>query len=263
MSIRLMSVVWEIDFPTQSQKLIALKLADYAADSGASIFPTVNTLAKHTGCDERTVQRVMKAFRSCGLLHLVKEGGTGPKATNQWQMNVTALVALAYQGWTLSGGAADLEINGEGMGDILSDKGDILSADDALRVTNPALRVTPVSPKGGSGVTQSINIHHKELPSRTSAHATQGAARSARSEVARLILASDKEWRSWRLWLADKGQHRALDQFEAEGAMVVYDPYPSDEATLPRLAPPPDSEKRLAMEASRKRVVRDPTGEAA
>lgn len=263
MSIRLMSVVWEIDFPTQSQKLIALKLADYASDNGASIFPAVNTIAKHTGCDERTVQRVMKAFRACGFLSLIKEGGTGPKATNQWQLNVPVLVSLAYKDWRFVGGAADLEIEGEGMGDILSDKGDILSADEALRVTNTTLRVTPVSAKGDTGVTQSTNNHQIEPSSRTSAHATQGAARSARSEVPRLVLSTDKEWHMWRIWLSDKGQHRALDQFESEGAMVVFNPFPSDEAKLPKLAPPPDSEKRLAMEASRKRVVRDPTGEAA
>ncbi len=82
MSIRVMSLVWEINFPTHSQKLIALKLADYASDHGASIFPAVSTLARHTGSDERTVQRVMKAFRDCGLIELVKEGGAGPNYLN-------------------------------------------------------------------------------------------------------------------------------------------------------------------------------------
>ena len=248
MSIRLMSVVWEIEFPTQSQKLIALKLADYASDMGTSIFPAVNTIARHTGCDERTVQRVMKAFRNCGIIHLVKEGGTGPKATNEWLLNVAVLSGLANGEIKLVGGATELEIEGELMGDNLSAMGDILSPEDAVRVTKAGLRVTPVSPKGGSGVTQSINNHQIETPGSRGRAGDKGARASASLGDPRLILPEDWQWTKWIIWADDKGSR---SKFETEGAMVIFADEPSVSAQPPKLPPLPSSPRYADLMAQR------------
>lgn len=255
MSIRVMSLVWEINFPTHSQKLIALKLADYASDHGASIFPAVSTLARHTGSDERTVQRVMKAFRDCGLIELVKEGGAGPKSPNHWQLNLPLMVAISLGDFTIAGSANGLEIEGEDKGDILSCKGDILSVDELLRVTKGHLRVTPVSPKGGSGATQSINNHQIDSSTRAGACAMDGAAPRAevKGEPA-LVLKSDPQWRLWINWLRNDGHDRAAIAFESEGAMIVYAPHPSANSPRPKLAPGRGSARWDELHAQRKAV---------
>jgi len=251
-SIRLMSLVWEIEFPTHAQKLVALKLADYASDSGESIFPAVNTIAKHTGSDERTVQRVLKAFRGCGILHVLKEGGSGPKSTTQYALNVNVLVALVYGDCTLTGSASELEIEGEIKGDILSDKGDILSADDALRVTKSRLRVTSTTPKGGSGVTQSTNNHQLDSSARERACASEGApAHRAEGGDAALVLPGDPTWSLWLNWLRQDGHHEAAKAIEAEAGMVVFAPRPHNGCRKPKLPPLQGSARWDELQAQR------------
>ena len=254
MSIRLMTLIWDIPFPAQSQKLIALKLADYAADTGGSVFPAVNTVAKQAGCDERTVQRVLKAFRKCGLIELVREGGTGPKATNEWRLNVPLIASLSSGESTITGSAAELEIDVNVMGDI---KGGNLPGVDGLRVTNDALRVTPVSAKGDTGVTQPFTNHHIDTSSCASAPATRGAARSALEGTGTpsLVLPGDHTWQLWLNWLRQEGHTKAAEKFEAEGAMVVFIPRPLSVSPMPKLAPLRTSEKFSELMARREAPV--------
>lgn len=166
MSIKLMTMVWDVTFPTQSQKLIALKMADYASDHGGSIFPAVNTVAKHAGCDERTAQRVLKAFISVGFIALVKSGGRGPRATNRWQIDIEMLTALSRGDWVLAGDGKSLLLD--------KSKGDILSGNPTGGTpSGDELRVTPVSAKGDTGVTQTYTNHQH---SKTVKEAEQKAA---------------------------------------------------------------------------------------
>lgn len=72
MSIKLMSRVWESDLPAE-QKYILLKLADYADDDGARVYPSVATVARLTGVSERTVQRQLSAMRESGLLEVLEK----------------------------------------------------------------------------------------------------------------------------------------------------------------------------------------------
>lgn len=252
MSIRIIGLVWEISFPTHAQKLIALKLADYAADNGSSVFPAVNTIARHTGSDERTVQRVMKAFRSCGLISLVKEGGTGPKSTNQWQLNLPLLVALYHGDISIKGSASELEIDGETKGDILSDKGDILSVDDLLRVTKPKLRAASDTPKGGTTATQPVNNHQIELPTRERAYAPEGASASrAEAGVPRLVRREDATFRLWLNYLASEGHDQAVKVFATEGELVAYAERPFMGVAMPKLPPAKSSPKYADLERAR------------
>ena len=82
MSIQLMSLVWEIDFPTPTQKLLMLRYADYANDQGDSIFPSTDELARQCQVTKRGAQYVIQGFRNINLLELVHGGGFGPKDTN-------------------------------------------------------------------------------------------------------------------------------------------------------------------------------------
>lgn len=58
MSIKLMSLVWELDLPP-GEKLVLLALADQANDHGVQCWPSVATIAHRSGQGERTVRRAI------------------------------------------------------------------------------------------------------------------------------------------------------------------------------------------------------------
>lgn len=105
-----MSQVWEVQFPTQSQLLVALKMADYANDQGGSIYPSRNKLAALSQTSESTVKNVLRAFREIGLLIVVREGGHGPKSTTEYEINLRLLNALSSGLCSMVGGSETLQI---------------------------------------------------------------------------------------------------------------------------------------------------------
>lgn len=252
-----MSLIWDIEFPTQSQLLIALKLADFANDDGGSVYPSRDRVARNAQCSNTTVKVVLRAFRNVGLLHVVREGGKGPKSTTEYAWNLELIHDLATGAAALVGGGEDLEI-------MRAEKGAESAPFDELRGRTEPLRGRPDDAKGAASRPQPTNNHQLDSSTHASAPATRGAARSVRQEGERLILASDPEWRSWINWLTDEGHRKAVDLFSAEGAMVVFASQPYRSTKLPMLAPVVGSELRLAMESARKPVIRDPsTREAA
>src|SRR5690606_5683874 len=78
MSVFVSSWVWKQKMkPTN--KLVLLKLADHARDDGTKVFPSVATIATHTGMSERQVQRILKELVEDGVLTIVahENGGRG------------------------------------------------------------------------------------------------------------------------------------------------------------------------------------------
>ena len=242
MSIRLMTMVWDIEFPTQSQKLIMLKLADYASDTGGSVFPATETLADKVGCDERTVQRAIKAFRDVGLLHLVRAGGTKPGATNEWQINVAMIGWLAGETIKLVGHGGELEIDGvipsDTPGNLSSAMGDITPGNLSPWVTNSTKGVTRVSSTPGTTATQSVNNHQID-----SSRADERASDEARAtSVAKRpvpqfeITPSDASWFHWLTWLTDKDRRDlVLAAEDAQRMTVLGSKWPSDKSPYPRV----------------------------
>lgn len=203
MSVELTSRVWRVQFPTANQKLIMLRVADFSSPEGFSIFASNAYLAQCVQCDERTIRRSMKAFRDCGLLHLMKEGGNGPHSTNEYWLNVFLLGALADQVCTLIGSATNLEIEGEipeeTKEDIMSSKVDILSKNLSTRGTKSSLRGTPVSAKGDTMLSPNTSIEVSlEKSSRASARELVGTARASRATNAEVVTTpTDVSWQSW------------------------------------------------------------------
>lgn len=113
MSVALMSLVWEIRWPTQSQLLIALKLADHANDEGANVYPSKSRIAEQAQCSESTVKNALRAFRDCGILRVTKKGGNGPGSTTIYEINVDLLKRLAAAKAVLKGTADSIEIPDE------------------------------------------------------------------------------------------------------------------------------------------------------
>lgn len=126
MSIKLMTKVFESDLPT-TEKFVLLAMADYASDSGESIFPSIETLASKTSLSDRSVQRAIKYLIEAGYLEMAMEGG-GRNHTNRYR--------IRCQRFTLSEKGDSVSLKG----DNVTIKGDTVSPDPSL-TTNESLDV--------------------------------------------------------------------------------------------------------------------------
>lgn len=91
MSVKAMSLVWDLECPKgygevvfkPSHKYVLIAYADHADHNGKNIYPAVPTIAKKTGLDDRTIQRLTNDLETIGLLI---DDGVGPRGTNRWSM---------------------------------------------------------------------------------------------------------------------------------------------------------------------------------
>jgi hypothetical protein len=79
-----MSRVFESDLPT-TEKFVLLAMADYASDSGESIFPSIETLARKTSLSDRSVQNAIKMLIEDGYLEMACKGW-GRNNTNRYRI---------------------------------------------------------------------------------------------------------------------------------------------------------------------------------
>jgi hypothetical protein len=127
MSVKAMGLVWDLECPKvyngvefrPSHKFTLLAYADHADHQGKNIWPSVKTIAKKTGFDERSVQRLTNDLEAMGFL---VEDGQGPKGTNKWYL------AFNDGGWQpVTPTHRQGDKNEDSLGDIPS--GDIPSGD--------------------------------------------------------------------------------------------------------------------------------------
>jgi hypothetical protein len=91
MSVKAMSLVWDLECPKEyngvsfkpNHKYVLFAYADHADHFGKNIWPAIGTIAKKTGLEDRTVQRLTADLEGIGLL---VEDGQGPRGTNKWKM---------------------------------------------------------------------------------------------------------------------------------------------------------------------------------
>lgn len=76
MSVRVMSLVWEDESLSATDKIVMLSLADHADDEGYC-YPSISRLTRRTGLAERTVQNAVKRLKSDGKLHVNLNAGRG------------------------------------------------------------------------------------------------------------------------------------------------------------------------------------------
>lgn len=74
MSVRMMSLVWEMDLPT-SEKMVLLVIADHADDDGENAWPSMATIARKASVSERQAQRLVKSLASSGFLSVEDQAG--------------------------------------------------------------------------------------------------------------------------------------------------------------------------------------------
>lgn len=142
MSAFLLGIGFRADMGTCARKLVLLKLIDACDDDGSRIFPAISTIARAAQCSTRQVQRELKAFLDIGLIRLVREGGKGPRSTNEYALDLDVLQLLGKGGWAL--------VASEKRLDAAAEKGDTVSPLDETEKgdTGSTQRVTPETSKG-------------------------------------------------------------------------------------------------------------------
>ncbi len=238
MSIRLMTLVWDIPFPTQAQKLIALKLADYASDDGGSVFPARDTIADKVGCGESTVKRTLRAFRDCGLLHLIREGGGARSSTNEWLINVQMLKALAEGECMLAGGADELLVEGEvPCAEPVDVGGAILTPLNDQGGPSKRRGGPPATGRGATSGPQLTNNHQLEPSCAREGSCEAGATPSRALKPAPSITLTRKDV-SWPDWVSSVDLATA-ERLERAGEFVATSRWPSKEARIISIANAP------------------------
>lgn len=232
MSVHLSALVWEIEFPTSTQKLLLLRVADYADDDGAGIYPSIAEVARQIGASERQIQYAIRAFEGVKILDRVKDGGTGPTRTNVWRINVDLLGQLALQEMKLVGSHDCLQ--------AVDNEGAIIAPRTLLRVQSRLLRVQSATDKGAMGRTQSLSKNHQLEPSSAGERAceTSASAPPALKKPVTIfhLTPSDAQWSHWLTWLTDRDRRDlAIAAEEARRMTVTGSNWPLDDSALPRI----------------------------
>lgn len=242
MSVNLTSLVWEIEFPTATQKLLLLRVADYADDEGQGIYPSIKEVARQLGASERQVQYAIKALESVKMLERVEFGGTKEQRTNVWTLNVDLLAQLALQEMKLKGTHDCLE--------AVENTGAIIAPRTLARVQSRIQRVQSASQRGATDCTRVIsnqNIEPNSAPERAS-------DKPARAPVAKYrpvfdITPRDVQWREWFEWLGKRDPDLASAALLA-GRMRTYDRWPNEKSALPTIDRGPAIEQRKLGETT-------------
>lgn len=177
MSAYLLGLGFRADMGTCIRKLVLLKLIDACEDDGSRIFPAIATIARAAQCSPRQAQREIRAMLDVGLLHLVREGGKGPRSTNEYRLDLDMLGRIARDGWEeASGGKGDTQSPLDS-----AEKGD----------TDDTVRVTPATDKGDNG-SRTTPPDPSPYPSIERERASAGE--DDRKKIERMF---ERAWRDW------------------------------------------------------------------
>jgi DNA-binding transcriptional ArsR family regulator len=94
MSIHLQTTVWRADIDPTA-KLVLLRLADFAADDGSRIFPSVTRIADDCGLSPRAVQSALRRLEAAGLLIMVAEADARLQRPRAYRIETAVLNAAA------------------------------------------------------------------------------------------------------------------------------------------------------------------------
>lgn len=82
-----MSLVFDRYENGGGEMLLALALADHAADDGSKVYPSIKALAEKTRQSERTVQYQLRRMEESGWLILVNSGNGGRNQTREYRIS--------------------------------------------------------------------------------------------------------------------------------------------------------------------------------
>lgn len=218
MSVKAMSLVWDLECPKEygevafkpSHKYVLIAYADHADHNGKNIWPAVPTIARKTGLDDRTVQRLTGDLEAIGLL---VEDGKGPRGTNKWYMPFNErgdkLTPLA----NCRGDKSE-----ESLGDIPS--GDIPSGD---KLTPEVKEPEPIN------ITKEViawnkvkDILEEEMPNGSFAQYVQRTRAASLENDTLMVLAENQDTRGWLESRVRKTAERMLVGILAQTVDVVF-----------------------------------------
>jgi hypothetical protein len=93
MSYKFTDAIWKIELRLP-EKVVLLRMADYAGNDGGSIFPSVARVAKDCGLSDRAVQLILRKYVDEGLLVIVDDGG-GRGKTRHYAMDLDRAQEMA------------------------------------------------------------------------------------------------------------------------------------------------------------------------
>lgn len=148
---------------SSSERLLAVVIASFAGPDGASIYPSIDTLAKMTGLSRSTVRRLIAEMVRSGWLVLVRKG-TGRSQTNEYRIDPTWIAAGQAKAVRVNVSTSNSSYPQAGRRDPFcrSEKGVIRDTKGVnpdikgvIAVTpdlkEPLRTITPLPPGGGSG----------------------------------------------------------------------------------------------------------------
>ncbi|PZU95611.1 MAG: hypothetical protein DI527_00960 [Chelatococcus sp.] len=94
MSAALLGLALKAKLHSQTRKMVLIKLVDCCHEDGTRIYPSLATIAEDAECSVPTARRVMQTFCRVGLLRKVRDGGSGARSTNHYEMDVELLARL-------------------------------------------------------------------------------------------------------------------------------------------------------------------------
>lgn len=96
MSIRIMSLVWGDHSGSLSpmEKLVLLRMADFAADDGSSVYPSLNRIASDNSMSRRTVIRSIKSLIEKNILIKVEASSPKDYISNVYRIDISILEKL-------------------------------------------------------------------------------------------------------------------------------------------------------------------------
>ena len=221
MSIRLMTMVWDVRWPTQNHLLVMLKLADHANDEGGKIWPAVSTIADQAQCSDRTVRNVLKALRDCGLAHVVQAGGGSMPTV--YQLNVPLLRALV--GKTIEGSSDHLEI----PNDVYAQVQDTPATVAGVQIAPLQTETDTPANKGGTPAKLLQPNHHLEPSSKPSHARSENIVLGSEGKPTASfeLTPRDPQWRAWIDFLRSTNEAKA-GQAEDAGSIFVSGKWPDN-----------------------------------
>jgi hypothetical protein len=94
MSVKVTALIWKMPL-LLPEKLVLLRMADYADHDGGSIFPSVATVSRDCGISDRAVQLILRKFVGDGLLTIVGNETGGRGKTRHYAIDLDRAAELA------------------------------------------------------------------------------------------------------------------------------------------------------------------------
>ena len=219
MSVAVMGMVFRAPL-RPAEKLLALALADFANDAGASIYPSIKLLCVRTSLSERSIQRALEGLRRSGLLVQVRRARHHSAA--EYQINVAK---LRLRGDTVTG---DTVTGDPVTGDTLAKQG--RHGDTQVVIEEPPGISIPPPSGSKEALFEAFWTAYPKKKSKADALRAWRTLKPCPDLVAQMLAALERQ-KGWQGWLADAGRFIPYGATWLRGQKWCDEPGPEDLAS--------------------------------